>query len=276
MITIIFALPRFGKTVLMTHLLNVIAFDRERYKLMLSEINLKNASGFNFSAPKHCVAANYDIKLRKFGYRRKMSYRINPFRLGYANSKVKTHFVAPYMAIGITEGQKYFNSRMSLYYPDWQSRWMEQHGHNFLDIFIDVQRPGLIDVNIRELATFIEVIKLHKITDENGLIKTLKWDLRLIEDSYNLDKYLASGKKDTSCYKETTITANYNVFNCYNSRMCKPKFYEGHLKSDFDLQEGYMFGETFEEYVYYLENFDDEMPKGFYEKRSDKDGVYKK
>lgn len=145
MITIIFAPPRTGKTCFMTHCLNLLAFDKERNSAMISEIMLKNQNGFDLTIPKHCVSANYDITFCKFGYSWLHSRIINPYRLGFSNKFVKTHFNYPFEAIGITEAQKYLNSRMSMYFPEWQSRWYEQHGHNDLDIFLDTQRPMLID-----------------------------------------------------------------------------------------------------------------------------------
>ena len=153
MITIIFAPPRTGKTVLMTHLANEFAFNRERNRQMRREIRLKQATGFDLikTVPVHCVSSNYDMTFHKYRYSVRHNRRINPYRLGFANPFVDTHFNLPYEVICITEAQKYLNSRMSMYFPDWQSRWYEQHGHNNLDIYLDTQRPMLIDVNIREL-----------------------------------------------------------------------------------------------------------------------------
>ena len=267
MITIIFAPPRTGKTCLMTHLLNEIAFDRNRNRLMFKEIMLKNLSGFKLSIPQHCVSANYDITFRKFRYRPRHSRRINPYRLGFNNEYVKTHFNLPYEAIGITEAQKYLNSRMSMYFPEWQSRWYEQHGHDNIDIFLDTQRPMLIDVNIRELASFIEVVKLTLSYDEYGQVCGLKWLVRKIENSSLFDRYMSSGKKDTSCYTETEIVADYNVFDCYDSQNCKPKFYDGHLDEDFDIQESEPIENTLEGYIKYLRECDDELPDKFYQRR---------
>lgn len=118
MIMIIFAPPRTGKTCFMTHCLNMIAFNRERTRKMEREIIKKNNNGFNLSIPKHCVSSNYAISFRKFGYGPRPSRIINPFRLGFDNQFVKTHFNLPYEVIGITEAQKYLNSRMSMYFPE--------------------------------------------------------------------------------------------------------------------------------------------------------------
>ncbi len=272
MITILFAPPRTGKTCLLTHLLTKAAFNRERFLSMRREILLKNATGHNLSVPQHPVSANYDLKMRCFGYSPRVNRRINPYRLGFSNPDVETHFNVPFEVIGITEAQKYLNSRMSAFYPSWQSRWYEQHGHNNLEIILDVQRPGLIDVNIRELAQFIEIVKLDVKYDEFGKPCRLRWELRRMDNMGAYDKYISSGKKDVTCYDEAEEVAEYNVFACYDSQSCKPKFYEGHFGDDFDYELAQAPEDSLEGYVEYLERVDDELPKGFYKKKDKCDG----
>lgn len=272
MITIIYAPPRTGKTVLLTHIANQYAFDNDRNNAMQAEVQQKNMSGFNLTIPQHCVYANYDITLKKFRYSQRKSYKINPYRIGFANPYVKTAFLPPYSAIFITEAQKYLNSRMALYFPDWQSRWYEQHGHNNVDVFLDVQRPMLIDPNIRDLARFIEVVKLDRIADKVGRIQKLVWTVRLIDNAKLWEKYVASGSKDSSCFEERTIVADYNVFTRYNSFSCKPKFYDGHLYEDFSLEEYMPTEESLRGYIEYMKSEDDELPENFYMKRSTKNG----
>ncbi len=157
---------------------------------------------------------------------------------------------------------------MSKYFPDWQSRWYEQHGHNNLDIFLDTQRPSLIDVNVRELAHFIEIVKLNKYYDENGNIKALMWTIRHIDNSSLYERYMSSGKKDSSCYEQMEIMADYNVFKCYESTCCKPKFYAGHFDEDFDYLSSIQTEDSLQGYIEYLLNNDDELPDGFYQTRS--------
>lgn len=272
MITIIFAPPRTGKTCFMTHCLNVQAFNRERNRKMQMELIVKRENGFENikTIPKHCVSANYDITFKKFGYSPRFSRRINPYRLGFANKVVQTHFNLPYECIGITEAQKYLNSRMSVYFPDWQSRWYEQHGHNNLDIFLDTQRPMLIDVNIRELAQFIEIVKLNIEYDEYNRVKSLTWLIRKIENSSLFDRYMQSGKKDEDCYTEEIVTANYNVFELYDSQNCKPKFYQDHFDEDIDYQQSEELEETLTGYKEFLEKMDDELPENYYQRRTAK------
>lgn len=269
MITIIFAPPRTGKTCFLTHTASMAAFDRQRNRAMQMEIMKKQASGFENlqTIPVHCVSANYDITMHKFGYRPRMSRRINPYRLGFANDFVQTHFTLPYECICITEAQKYLNSRMAMYFPDWQSRFYEQHGHDDLDIWLDTQRPMLIDVNIRELSQFIEIVKLDKWYDNYGKVRRLKWYIRRIDNSGLFDKYMASGKQDKSCYVADEVVSDYNVFGCYDSQSCKPKFYDGHMDEDFDYEQAEVTEDSFEGYVRYLREHDDELPENFYVKR---------
>ncbi len=269
MITIIFAPPRTGKTCFMTHIAHEMAFDRQRSKRMQREIMSKMANGFDNlkTVPTHCVAANYDMVFHKYRYSPRFSRRINPFRLGFANDFVQTHFNLPFECIFITEAQKYLNSRMSMYFPDWQSRWYEQHGHNDLDIWLDTQRPMLIDVNIRELSQFIEIMSLEFSYNGYGRIDGLRWHIRRIDNSALFDKYMASGKQDKTCYTEDTVTANYNVFDCYDSQCCKPKFYDGHFDTDFDYSVAEPTEQTAEGYMRYLTENDDELPDGYYQKR---------
>ena len=253
----------------MTHIANGYAFDRVRNTQMRRKILRKRASGFmNLDTiPTHCVSANYDICFHKYRYSTRYNRRVNPYKLGFANPFVKTHFNLPYEVICITEAQKYLNSRMSMYFPDWQSRWYEQHGHNNLDIYLDTQRPMLIDVNIRELSQFIEVVRLDVEYNCYGQPSRLVWLIRRIDNSGLLDRYLASGKKDVSCFVEDVIIADYNVFACYDSQSCKPKFYEGHLQNDFDYSEAVPADNSFEGYVRYLQENDDELPENYYMKR---------
>lgn len=272
MITIIFAPPRTGKTCFMTHMANTYAFDRRRNNAMQQELRQKIEGGFSAikTIPQHCVSANYDIILRKFGYSPRLSRRINPYRLGYANSYVKTHFSFPWEVYFIDEAQKYFNSRMSLYYPDWQSRYFEQHGHDYLDFFLATHRPMLIDPNIRELSRLIHIVKLDLKFDRLGQPCRFQWLIRIIPNSQLFDKYMSSGMRDKDCYTEEVVTANYNVFRCYDSQACKPRFYAGHFYDDIDYKPAEPTEESLAGYIKFLREFDDELPDNFYIKRSDK------
>ena len=272
MITIVSAPPRTGKTAYLTKIACEMAFDRDRTRAMQAALENKIHNGFTAISfiPTHTVSSNYDLVLRKFGYSPRYSRRINPYRLGFYNEDVKVHYNLPFEAIFITEAQKYLNSRMSAYFPGWQSRWYEQHGHNNLDIWLDTQRPNLIDVNIRELATFVEIVRLDVKRNANGSPKSFKWTIRTIDNNGLYDRYLSSGKSDKSTYVEKTVKCDFDVFSMYDHQSCKPKFYQGHMDSDIDYVESSPPAETFDDYVRYLQQFDDELPDNFYISRSKK------
>ena len=272
MIYIIYGPPGAGKTAFMVHLLNEYAFNREYNQKMRKEIYKLNSSGFKLTIPPHCVSANIPITFYKFRNSPRQNRLINPYRLGFKNDRVQVHFNFPFEVIGIDEGQKYLNSRMALYYPDWQSRWYEQHRHNDLKIFITTQRPMLIDPNIRDLASFIEIIQLKELKRFNKL-KGYEWTIRTIKNSNLFDKYTSSGGLDKQYYKEIKIKIDYDVFELYDSQNCKPKFYDGHLKEDFDYKTANNKLETIKDYIKYLEENDDELPKNFYVKRSSAIGL---
>jgi hypothetical protein len=79
---------------------------------------------------------------------------------------------------------------------------------------------------------------------------------------------MASGKQDKSCYTEDTVTADYNVFDCYDSQSCKPKFYDGHFRDDFDYSQAEPTESSLRGYIKYLRDNDDELPDDFYGRKS--------
>lgn len=267
MIYIIYGPPGVGKTAFMVYLLNEYAFNKEYNHKMRKEIYRLNNNGFKLTIPSHSVSANIPITFHNFRNSPRQNRIINPYRLGFKNNKVKVHFNIPFEVIGIDEGQKYLNSRMALYYPDWQSRWYEQHRHDDLKIFITTQRPMLIDANIRDLASFIEIVNLKELKQFNKF-KGFEWTIRKIADSKSFDKYNSSVGLDKKLYEEMKVKIDYDVFKLYDSQNCKPKFYDGHFESDFDYKTSSNKLETLDDYVKYLEENDDELPSNFYVKRS--------
>lgn len=255
-ITIIFAPPRTGKTALMTKLLTDLAFDNERIRACKKEIETLNNGGFNYSYPGYITACNYELEMHKYGYSPRQAKRINPYRIGFFNNDVKTHFLPPYCVIGIMEGQKYFNSRMFKKFPDWQSRFYEMHGHNYYDIFIDTQRPNLIDINIRELSNFIDVLKMEIRKDK------IVWTVNRIGSSFELDKYFDSGKKDY--FTKDKIVGDSHILDFYNTRESKPLFYAQRFERNYDKLQEKPQGSLKERFKLYVDKYGTELPDGYY------------
>ena len=257
-----------GKTCLMTHFLTEAVFDRDRAMAHKREVAQLNAGGFNLTAFGYTPAyTNYKVMARKPMRLPRKTMRINPYRLGLHNPFVETHFIPPYAVIGITEAQKYFNSRKSSKYPDWQSRWMELHRHHGLEIYMDAQRANLIDANIREIFRIVEVQECTFVRSiwRLGGIKKVTWKVREFECSDDYDAFKET--RDKRFYKERTITANYNVGRNYDTKSGAPKFYNGHIQAgkDFHKDEWIDIEKTPEGYTNYLAEVDDEEPAGFYQ-----------
>lgn len=186
----------------------------------------------------------------KYRYSPRFSRRINPFRLGFANDFVQTHFNLPFECIFITEAQKYLNSRMSMYFPDWQSRWYEQHGHNDLDIWLDTQRPMLIDVNIRELSQFIEIMSLEFSYNGYGRIARFNYFCTF---TYSDEKHTEESFKKAlqTCLRNLCYRKEWKYMGVWERSPEKQRL---HFHGLFYIPENAMVGELFEKTDYDLRN----------------------
>lgn len=165
---------------------------------------------------------NYEAVF-KVGYKKRFSpYWINGFYIGLENENIPTQTIFPYGELHITEGQRYWDSRESSSMPDWVSRWFETHGHSDINIYIDVQRAKLIDVNIRALATkIIEVQRMVHIKDVYGQILKTVWCCREFTSTQDYETYVAGGRV---AYASTNYVHEGNIFENYNHQSCSEDF----------------------------------------------------
>lgn len=219
MLTIIGGAPGAGKSSLEACFLVTAYFDVGEELLTVARERV-TAANEKREAPltlpeKPPIYADFAIKFLT-GYEEYYEpYFINGFYLGLPNEQLKEMiYVPPGSKIFLSEVQRYFDSRKKGL-PDFISRFFEMHRHYDLDIYLDIQRPGLIDLNIRELCRrFIEVQQLDNVTDDNGrLIKSI-WHCREFSNWAEYDQYLKNGEKN---YKETTYTYDGDIFECFNS-----------------------------------------------------------
>lgn len=168
------------------------------------------------------IYTNYDARFH-IGYKRYIEpYKINPFLLGLPNKNVPTQYIAPYGELHITEGQDYWDSRESATFPRFVSKWFETHRHFGLDIYIDVQRAKLIDLNIRKLANkIIEVQHMVLVKDAYGRLLRTMWYCKEFASSADYEIY------DNGGYvPHTNVRYIYdgNIFENFNSRSCEAEF----------------------------------------------------
>lgn len=219
MITIIFGAPGTGKTSLNTHFLQTTYKTQGRALLAQTQkrIGEVNKSRVKPLAPPEQppIFANYRVSL-KTGYEKTFEpYYINPFYLGLVNENMPTQYLPPDSKVFISEAQRYYNSRKSSTLPDWVSRLYEMHRHYGMEIFLDVQRANLIDLNIKEICKrFIEVREMRHEQDYAGRILRTRFSVREFDCWRAVEQYMETGAK---MFRSVTHTHEGNIFRCFDS-----------------------------------------------------------
>lgn len=217
MITIVFGKPGCGKTAYMTaDAVKYMNGSEQCLELLKASREQVNGLCF-FTPPKESpVFTNYKVVAQRDYSTFSVSYYVDGFHLGFDNDYLPVFHLPPCSKIYLSEAQRYYNSRNSRDFPEWVSRYFEEHRHFGLDIMMDVQRPGLIDVNIRELCErFVEVLQLEHELDKAGNIRATTFVCRQFSDWKYVDKYLAGDESVGTVIKERF---EGNVFDHFESR----------------------------------------------------------
>lgn len=219
MITIIFGAPGTGKTSLNTHFLQTEYKTHGRALLAqtqkrIAEVNRTRVRPLALP-DKPPIFANYKASF-KIGYEKTFEpYYINPFYLGLENGNMPTQYLPPQSRVFISEAQRYYNSRKSSTLPDWVSRLYEMHRHYGMEIFLDVQRANLIDLNIKEICKrFIEVREMRHEQDYAGRILRTRFSVREFDCWRAVEQYMETGAKT---FRSVTHTHEGNIFRCFDS-----------------------------------------------------------
>jgi hypothetical protein len=267
MITIIFGLPRVGKTALMTHFaVECMMNPQARADVRDCEgmVESLNAGGFHLTPPKdHLVFSDYYISARHGRY---VSYHVNGFKFGLPNSvNEDVMFFPPFARFYLDEAQKYLNSRESSTFSDYVSRAYELHGHNYHEITLISQRFKLIDLNVRELTRYIQVLGMKNFytrgnrKKQRPKIRKSVWTCREFD---TLDELEAS-KSGKGGGRIVKYAHNGNIFGCYNSTNYMPLFYAGRENKDFDLVKNISAGLDAESIKAFNAAYDFEAPENY-------------
>ncbi len=227
MITVICGLPGAGKSSYMAKLIYDIYFSegRQLLKRCCDFLERKNLSRRNkLTLPdKVPIYSDYEVKFL-VGYKKYFStYFLNGFYFGLKNDDVPIIRVPPFSKIFLSEVQRYYDSRKSKTLPDFVSRLFEMHRHNFYDIYLDIQRIGLLDLNIRDLsARIIEVLGMQHEYDFLGNIISTTWECHIFDCWEDFDLYLNNPKK--SRVKTEKFVHIGNIFKCYDSYNYQSEF----------------------------------------------------
>lgn len=226
MITIIFGQPGAGKTSLMTHCM-IDLYERKGDELLeqciqqIEEQNRERIHALPFP-DRPPFFSNYAVKFLVDYEEEYSPYFFNPYYFGVENEEFGVQYLPPCSTLFITEGQKYFNSRKSLTLRDHVSRAFELHRQNEMNIFIDCQRPKLIDLNIRELTPrFIEVLRVENEMNSYGGILSSTWYCREYSSAAEVMEYIASGEGGKEI---PPIVHRGCIFDAFDSFEQKKKF----------------------------------------------------
>ena len=225
MITVIYGAPGAGKGALMTHFIKDI-YKSEGRKILnncigkIQEYNVEFDKVLN-APEKVPIFSDYKVKFR-VGYEKFYeTYFLNGYYFGLENENVPVIHVPPFSKVFLTEVQRYYDSRKSSTLKDFVSRLYEMHRHNNIDIFLDLQRLSLLDLNIRDLAK--RVIYIEELTHEFDGYKIVSstWKCKEFASASDADRFFNDGA-------ETYTNVEYkhfgNIFNSYDSFSNKDKF----------------------------------------------------
>ena len=214
----IFGLPGVGKTALNTHFL-IDGYMREGEERLERAIEMIKGYAREqrriFTLPdKPPYYATYDVNFLVDYEEYFTPYTFNPYYFGFKNNNLSVMRLAPYAQIHIMEAQKYLDSRQSATFPGWTSRAYEMHRHFNIDMYYDVQRIDLVDLNIRRITEiYYCVLGMKHAYRKNGSIERSFFHVLRFNGYNEVNGYL-SGKGGGV---REIIEHKGNIFECYDS-----------------------------------------------------------
>lgn len=219
MINIIFGAPGTGKSTFNTYLL-IREYWEQGYNMLsgtckrIEELNRERESPLTLP-DRPPIYADFKMRL-KVGYEKDFTpYFIDGYHLGLDNDDLEVLHVAPGSKIHLSEVQRYYDSRKSITFPEWVSRYFEMHRHYGVDITMDIQRSSLVDVNIRDLCRhFTEIQAMKHTLDDLGRIVHTKFTCREFGSYQDVEDYL---NKKAKTYDVTHYEYDGDIYRCFDS-----------------------------------------------------------
>lgn len=268
MIIFICGIPGAGKTAKLTHFLvdRILNDGYSDYLKFKKESRKLEAGGFSeieLPPQHHLCYADYEVSVSK----KQKAYYVDGFMIGLPNPFFKTISLPPYSTIFLDEAQRYYDSRMSRYIREEVYQWYQFHRHNDYTVFMACQRLTNIDVNIRSIGQrFICIDEIDVKEDNFGVVCKITWLGREFSSCECAEEYLMAKEKniEKNIGKPFKSVCDFNIFNCYNSKSCKPFFYTGKYDRPYDYysDSGYEF--TLDSFVEFNNKHFYCAPQGYY------------
>ncbi|MDR3264148.1 MAG: zonular occludens toxin domain-containing protein [Clostridiales bacterium] len=247
--TIIFGKRGAGKTALATMfgIDRMTRFAYDDVKRVKTEIKRLNRGGFGLCFnERHVLFADYAIRSNVEGYSRRQSFEVDGYALGMPDKGHRTMFLPPYSTVILDEAQRYYDSHIPVAsFPERVSAFYEFARHYGISAILALQRPMLIQKNIRDLAErFIKVESVKAVEDRYGFVRRCEWDCLEFYDNLDLERYLDSkGREENG--KRVKYRCDYDIFRCYDSQSRFAMFLDGfENREDFDIIESSSVGRT--------------------------------
>lgn len=161
-------------------------------------------------------------------------YEISGLDIGLPNKKHKVLPVLPYACVFLDEIQDLYDSHIGSL-PSFLSKWFELSRQIGVFMCMACQRPIRVVKDIRDIATFFEVVGMENMYIRNKLVSTV-WTINIIYDNAKLEQYLES--KDESLIDKTIqVMFRGDIFSCYDPNYFMPMFYRGFEGMSFQWQK---------------------------------------
>lgn len=129
----------------------------------------------------------------------------------------------PYASLFLDEVQDLYDSHLGAL-PTFVTKGFELSRQPGYFVAVTCQRPIRISKDIRDIATFVEVVEMENMYIRGQVILTI-WTVNIIYYNGDLERYIDSRDK-TLINKSIKIMFRGNIFNCYDTDFFLPMFYK--------------------------------------------------
>lgn len=237
---LICGLEGYGKTLLLSYIAveKMLIGQKECWKSW-DVIDKYNQLGYNFSKDfEHLVFVAF-ISVNCAGTKipTRVSYDLDPFRMGLYDNDFDTDIYPPYSTLFIPEAQTVFNSYRQNAMRSAFFRYFETSRQARLSLVLDCQRPILIAKNVRDLVNrFIILTKpVEHLKNDKGEVIGHKLFIVEFKSNVALEAWIKTGNKVNG--EEYTLVLNRKTFDNYDSYFFEYLHLKGREDQDFRIVE---------------------------------------
>lgn len=223
---------------------------RDRLKMCHARIKRLNAiREKKFEFPKHTVQSNEALWVKKYG-KLIRNYNMPGDKNGMYDENYETYCPPPCSIIRWDEAQKDIPGKNDQQLPPRVAFETQTHRKWGLDMLFFSQRATILNLNVRDNATIIEIESMQHKYNKYGFIISTTWKLKVFTTLKALDCYLATNKKT---YKSTSYTFEGNIFDHYNSEEGEEHYIHHADKCGLNLRQRPVLGDSKEDIEAYVQ-----------------------